>query len=290
MDEGKTSKLNLLNKSLPQGLLVDAAWLQRKGISSSLLRHYVKSGWLERPAHGVYRRPPVRLGEGDVPLDWRKVVVSLQTLLECPLIVGGMTALDLHGYAHYLAASPRTVHLYGRIKTPGWLNKLGLPQRFAIHNSDALFSDVPVSVGLGNLAVDIETGAIRDRTSFRGGGIETMAWSPLDWPLTLSSPERAFLEYLDELPGDASFHEADMTMQGAANFRPTQLGKLLQRCKSIKVKRLFFFFADRHGHAWRKYLNPQEYDLGSGKRMLVRGGKLDPVYLITVPDDLDAER
>ena len=29
-------------------------------------------------------------------------------------------------------------------------------------------------------------------------------------------------------------------------------------------------------------------DLGKGKRMLVRGGKLDPKYQITVPEDLDA--
>ena len=28
-------------------------------------------------------------------------------------------------------------------------------------------------------------------------------------------------------------------------------------------------------------------DLGKGKRMLVRGGKLDPKYQITVPEDLD---
>jgi hypothetical protein len=28
--------------------------------------------------------------------------------------------------------------------------------------------------------------------------------------------------------------------------------------------------------------------MGKGKRMLVPGGKLDPAYLITVPEDLDA--
>jgi hypothetical protein len=28
--------------------------------------------------------------------------------------------------------------------------------------------------------------------------------------------------------------------------------------------------------------------LGKGKRMLVKGGRLDPKYLITVPEDLSA--
>ncbi len=79
-----------------------------------------------------------------------------------------------------------------------------------------------------------------------------------------------------------------MIMQSAANFSPRRLQKLLADCDSVKVKRLFFYFADRHGHAWRKRLDKTAIDLGKGKRMLVRGGKLDPVYHITVPEDLDA--
>jgi hypothetical protein len=56
------------------------------------------------------------------------------------------------------------------------------------------------------------------------------------------------------------------------------------------VKRLFFFFADRHGHAWLKRLDRAPIGLGSGNRMLVRGGRLDPTYHITVPETLDAVR
>jgi len=33
---------------------------------------------------------------------------------------------------------------------------------------------------------------------------------------------------------------------------------------------------------------PRGIDLGKGKRMLVRGGKFDPKYNITVPENLDA--
>jgi hypothetical protein len=55
----------------------------------------------------------------------------------------------------------------------------------------------------------------------------------------------------------------------------------------VKVKRLFFYFADRHHHAWLKRLDKSAIDLGTGKRMLVKGGKLDPTYQITVPEDPD---
>jgi hypothetical protein len=54
------------------------------------------------------------------------------------------------------------------------------------------------------------------------------------------------------------------------------------------VKRLFFFFADRHQHAWLKRIDRAAVDLGKGKRMLVKGGKLDRAYQITVPGNLDA--
>jgi hypothetical protein len=43
--------------------------------------------------------------------------------------------------------------------------------------------------------------------------------------------------------------------------------------------------ADRHHHAWLNRLDKDSIDLGTGKRMLVRGGKLDRVYQITVPEE-----
>ena len=56
------------------------------------------------------------------------------------------------------------------------------------------------------------------------------------------------------------------------------------------MKRLFFFFSDRHRHGWLKRIDKDEIDFGSGKRMLVKGGILDRAYQITVPGDLDAVR
>ena len=65
-------------------------------------------------------------------------------------------------------------------------------------------------------------------------------------------------------------------------LRPELLMKLLQACRSVKVKRLFFVFADHHPHAWRQYLDTSHIGLGSGPRALIDGGKLHPVYRIAV--------
>ncbi len=75
--------------------------------------------------------------------------------------------------------------------------------------------------------------------------------------MMLSAPERAILELLDELPDHESFHQADMLMQSLSTLSPVRMQKLLVDCRSVKVKRLFFFFADRHQHAWLKRARPQ---------------------------------
>jgi len=108
----------------------------------------------------------------------------------------------------------------------------------------------------------------------------------LTLPIRYSSKERAVLELLDELPEHESFHQADALMEGMSDLSPRRLQTLLEACASVKVKRLFLFFADRHRHAWRSRLDVSRVDLGSGKRVLAKGGKLDPHYNITVPSDL----
>ena len=51
-------------------------------------------------------------------------------------------------------------------------------------------------------------------------------WGQWDWPLTLSTLERAGLELLDELPERESFHQVDKLMEGLSNLSPRRLQKL----------------------------------------------------------------
>jgi hypothetical protein len=275
-----TRKLNWLEKNLPEGLLVDASWLAKHDFSTALRRQYVTSGWLERPARSVYRRPR---GE----LSWQQAVISLQTiLLGDPFIVGGRTALELQGFGHYVSQKRQVVHLYGPAKPPVWLQNLPLKVRFVYHNSHKLFANDPVTFGITSMKWNTPKNAGASNDPLQQG-LTYQSWGQWDWPLTLSTPERAILETLDELPEHESFHQVDMLMEGLSRLSPRRLSKLLRDCRNVKVKRLFFFFADRHRHAWLKQLNKKDFDLGAGNRMLVKGGKLDPTYKITIPESLN---
>lgn len=280
MAEQTKSKLKWLEREVPEGLVVTAAWLTEHGYSSSLRSQYLRAGWLVQPARGVFRR-----ARGD--LRWEQVVISLQTLLDFPVVVGGRTALELQGYAHFLSQEQREVHLYGQKPLPGWMAKLPLDQKFIFHKSARLFRNDLATRGMTSLnwneKAEQGTGADPEQ-----GSVNRMPWGQWDWPLTVSTPERALFELLDELPDAESFHVVDKLAEGLASLSPNRLQKLLAACHSVKVKRLFFFFADRHKPAWLKRIDRSAVDLGAGDRMLVRGGRFDSVHRITVPEDLDA--
>lgn len=256
-------KIQSLLEAVPAGFLVDSAWLDAHHIGRRSAYAYVKRGWLERLTRGVFRRPAPNASKLSA-LDWKTCLLSLQHIMHYPVHVGGMSALSLQGHAHYLSLGEKsTVWLYGG-NTPNWLTKLPLNAQIETRNT-TLFGDATLGLNKGETSPQ-----------------DTLPW---DWELKMSSPERAILEALDELPGHESFHNLDMVFEGLTNLRPRMLTALLHDCKKIKVNRLFFVFADRHGHAWRKRLDPEEFNLGSGDRALVKGGKIHPRYRIMVPEE-----
>jgi hypothetical protein len=272
MAEQAERKLNRLGRLLPEGLLVDSAWLCAQGYSSSLRSQYVSRGWLSQPARQVYRR-------GGGKLTWQQAVISLQTLLGHRLVVGGRSALELHGYAHFLSHETRAVHLHGPKRPPAWLKRLPVDAPFLYRHSEPLLP-------LADFPHSLEFAATANPRTTLPDDLDVVPYGPSDWPLVVSRPERALLELLDELPQQESFDQVDALFEGLTNVRPRLLSKLLARCRNIKVKRLFFYFAGRHKHAWLSRIDRSAVDLGKGKRMLVRGGILDPAYQITVPKDL----
>ncbi len=259
-------KLKPLLHDLPAGYLVDAAWLVARNIDRKSIFNYERQGWLEKVVRGVYRRPNNDLFSADTADDWQRIVLSLQHLMNWPCHVGGKTALDLAGFEHYVSFQDvRSVYLYG--PTPTWLKRLPRSELF-VQRTNKLFHTE--SLGISGLSehdpVD-DTENVQPRT------------------LIQSKPERAILEWLNELPDKTTFHSVDMVFEGLATLRPKLLAKLLKDCRSVKVKRLFFVFADRHNHAWRKHIQVDDFDLGAGPRALVDGGKLHPQYRIYVPKE-----
>lgn len=268
MSEQKSISLKGLLETLPPGSFVDSHWLTAHGVLRSSLARYAKAGWLNHVAHGLYQRPEAPSVAPAMPADWREVVRAAQALMGYPLHVGGMTALREKGHAHDLAFGPLPVHLYGP-HVPGWLRKLPTDEPLLFHATRA-FGANPVGLSPDN-ADDMAT----ER--------------PPPWwkrPLRLSEPERAILEALDELPDGESFATLDHVFEGLAALRPRRLSAVLEACGSVKAKRLFFVFAERHGHAWLKHVDRARVDLGRGDRSLVKGGRLHPTWRITVPPDL----
>lgn len=269
-------KLNQLQQLLPDGLLVDAAWLRGRGYRSNLVSYYVQHGWLQAPARGVYRRP-------GAPLQWQQVVASLQHLLAVPVHVGGLTALEIQGKAHFVRmGDAQPVHLYCSSALPGWLFKLPLKDRFIRHRA-RLFGDVEAAAPVAPASVAQDPG---HHIAFRDIGLTEWVWGGYARPVQCSTIERAFLELLDEIVSLDEITHANLIMQGLATLSPRRLQDLLAVCQSIKVKRLFFALAEHHGHPWLKEIDPAAFDLGKGKRQLAPGGKLHPKYLITLPEDL----
>ncbi len=253
-----TSK-QALRDLLPYGMLATKKWLVTQGIGAHALDNAVKSETLLPLASGVYTQYTRNIR-------WEGVVASLQRMQEAPVHVGGLSALALAGLAQYLSLSPKHfVRLYSPSKLPGWLGRLSLSDTFEGHGTRTLWPEMLM---------------LNDKY------VKEHQWEEGLPPVLFSCPEKAILEVLAGLPGLVSFEHADELMQGLVNLSPRKLDALLNVCSNIKVKRLFFWLAQRQNYPWFKKLDRSKYDLGSGKRVIAKGGKLDNDYLITVPKDM----
>lgn len=264
----------LLFQLVPEGIPVTKVWLQQQ--SADLDRHAIdnllKSRQLDVLAPGVYARPGTRL-------TWQGLVTSLQNMLRLDLTVGGLTALELHGFSHYLPLSRRrTIHLYGKDPLPRWVNAALADVQFVRHKR------LPSVGAAGLVSREYDTA---ERTLVDS---DVPGQKHSHWPFTLSSPELAYLEVLMDVPRAISFEHADQLLQGMTTLSPRRLEQVLRKCTSVKVRRLFYWLAERHAHAWLKKLPAHDalddLGLGSGNRMLAKGGKLDAKYRMTVPEEM----
>ncbi len=254
-----------LKELLPYGMLATKRWLIAQGLRVHTLDNAVKSETLLPLASGVYTLYTRNIR-------WEGVVASLQRMHRSPdsthpiIQVGGLTALELSGLSQYVSLfANRTVHLYAQEKVPGWLSRLSLTIQFESHGTKRLWPEEIIS---------------------NSKLTKTHQWEEGLPPVTFSCPEKAILETLVDVPESISFEHAEQLMQGLINLSPNKLDILLTACKSIRVKRLFFWLAQRQDYPWFKRVDRAKYDLGSGKRVIAKQGKLDKEYMITVPKDM----
>ena len=105
--------------------------------------------------------------------------------------------------------------------------------------------------------------------------------------LKVSTPEVAIMEMLYLVPKYYTFDEASLIMESLTTLRSSMVQVLLEGCRSVKVKRLFLYLAEKHRHSWFNDLNLKNINLGSGKRVIVKNGRLNKKYNITVPKDYE---
>ncbi len=250
MKSSQPQKISQLIKEWQNGVVATHSYLLKKGFSRQLIHSYKSSGWIESMGYGAYKRA------GD-NIDWYGALFALQNYLRLSTHPGGKTALQLQGYAHYLAESLPAIYLFG-------LRGERLPKWFQVYHwgTEIRYS----SIKLFDKPIP---------ESF-------IEFAHKEFSILVSSPERAAIEMMYHIPNQQGFDEASHIMENLAMLRPKLVQKLLEHCQSVKIKRLFLYFAERHHHDWLSQLNTTKIELGTGKRMIIKNGKLDPKYLITV--------
>ncbi|MDY0402769.1 type IV toxin-antitoxin system AbiEi family antitoxin domain-containing protein [Sulfurovum sp.] len=248
-------KIKQLYQILPEGVVAPASWLAEQGYSMQLLYQYIKSGWLKKTSRGSYIR-------GDATPSWQGAVLGLQKLGKVPFHIGGITSLNLQGYAHYLPFSDaQTIYLYGTEKLPAWFKNIKLEQKFCVMK----------------------------KPSFDAVGLKSIPSGIKEWEMVVSSPERAILELLYQVkPDGLGFEFAAEIFEGLTTLRPSLVNELLTLCKNIRVKRLFLYLANHFDHPWAKHIKKDGLELGTGRMQIVKNGVFDNEFLITVPKEYHA--
>ncbi len=187
-------------------------------------------------------------------------IYALQNQTGSSVHPGGRTGLSLLGKAHYLELEMKKAVLFGNKgeKLPAWFQKHNWGVAVEYYQSSFL----PPDIGLTEVELK-------------------------NFSIKVSGAARAMMECLYLTPKKQDISECYELMEGLNNLKPDHVRALLEKCRSVKVKRLFLYLAEKAGHGWFQYLNPNSIDLGRGKRSIVGNGVYVDKYQITVPREFE---
>lgn len=247
-----------LTMIVPEGQLVDRAWLQLRGFSRYDVDYYLRAGHLVGVTRGVYRRP-------GASLKWQHIVYSLQSM-GYVVHVGGRTALTEVGLSHYVELGMRNIQLFSASPLPSWLTNW-----HELYPSDFQFETYRLS-----WVKDLDPSLFTQQLF---GG-----W---DWKINVSQPELGILEWISLAKTEATLQAIDAVFDGLSMLSPKRIQIALASCDSVQSKRLFAWYASRYQHAWLKQIDFSRFDMGSGKRSFIQGGVFNKQWQITVPRSLE---
>jgi len=242
-------KINQLILGWKKGTVKTTKELNKFGYSSQILKVYSNSGWIELFGRGAYKLAGDDIG-------WQGGLYCLQQQSNLFIHVGGKTALELNGFSHYLIQKPK-IELFGQVtdNLPFWFTSKLMTKDISLFKTNLFSYKKPMFSTFNDLNI----------------------------PLYISKPELAILEMIYLVPATHSIEDTNLIMESLTMLRSDFLQKLLEMCNSIKTKRLFLYLAERHNYDWFKELNLTNIDIGSGKREIVKNGKLNKKYNITIP-------
>lgn len=248
-----STKIKQLQRQSQETPVLFSAWLEQQGLTRSELADFVRRNWLCRIANGVY------CFDGYTPTLYA-VLYSYHKLLGKRYVLGASTALGLRGFSHYGYMGEEPIFLYepNSEHIPKWIKTSSLFANLQIFSTN-LFSGSEVGIDL------IEVGG---------------------YEVYVSSPERAILEVLSLSPKFYSLMDAYYVTEMLTTLRPQLLQRLLEVSRSVKVNRLFLYFADKAQLPWFKQLDVSKINLGKGKRAIANPGIYVEKYQITVPQEL----
>jgi hypothetical protein len=257
MNRPNDTKLKLLLSGWPDGVVLTSKYLKNKGYYKQLIKLYRDKGWIKSLGRGAY----TRLND---TVSWEGAVNALQFQLDLPLHVGGLTALELVGISQYSTLNHDNPKFYlfnskeNKICLPVWFREYFL-----------------------NCYV-VQTSLFKDDYAIYQKNINGVM-------LNIASPERAILEVLAKVSHFTSLSHANELIELSDRLRPDVMQRVLESCKSIKVKRLFLYLADRNALSFYKDLNQNRIELGKGKRVICQGGTYVAKWMISLPslDDYD---
>ncbi|MDR0814342.1 MAG: AbiEi antitoxin N-terminal domain-containing protein, partial [Bacteroidales bacterium] len=111
------NKINFLMQSFPRGQVLLSQWLVTQGYSFELQQRYRKSGWLKSIGKNAMLK-------SQDPFLLAGALSALQNMENRNVHVGGRSALELQGLAHYLQINSYETTLFenGKSKLPLWFS------------------------------------------------------------------------------------------------------------------------------------------------------------------------
>lgn len=247
MSLSNETNLKSLIEKIPHNAIVTTKWLKEQGFSGQLLSKYKKSNWLKSVANGAF----VKIG--DEP-NFDGSIYAIQKQLGLSIHVGGISALNEYYNIRHNVSFNKKQQLIGTRgeKLPKWFNSL--------------------------YANETEL----NRTTFLPKELSLTELNNGDFSIKIPTLERAILEMLYLVPEKVTLNEAFQIIETLTTVKPKEFQILLEKCTSIKVKRLFLYMAELVGFNWFNRLDLSKIDLGKGVREITKGGKYDKKYNIII--------